>query len=213
MSENQQIKLQVWLEQIMHQIEDEELLEVAQEMAGQSFRAGLLLGLLPNEIDELEINARATGCSDWQINMQILQKWRERTTSAANEERLELAKVLKRLGKGRLAAKMEPSVREWEPQSALDPSQDTLSVLELEEVSREGRISETWIRLAVYLDVDEGRVRTIRGRDEEPSMQAFRCLWAWREAGRNFNKATLADALVKVSLGRLASKLYPSGKR
>ena len=187
---------------------DEELWVVAGQIAGQLFRAGLQLGLDPSELDRLEIDATRQCCSAQQAAMQLLQRWRDRTT--AESERSDLAKVLKRLGKGRLAAKMEPSVRQWEAQSALDPSKDSLSVLELEEVSREGRVWECWRQLAVYLSVDEGRVRVIESKNEDTSVKAFRCLWAWREATDNASRATLADALKKVNLGRLAYRICPS---
>ena len=190
------------------QLTDQELAEVSDEITDHFFRAGLLLGLAPSEIDRLQIDAAGQGSNAWQKNMQLLQKWREGTT--VESERFELAKVLKRLGKGRLAARIAPSVAEWEVQSALDPSQDSLSVLELEEVSREGRVCECWMQLAVYLDVEDRRVRAIQCTSEEPSAKAFRCLWAWREAGVNVSKTTLADALRKVNLGRLASRICPS---
>ena len=192
----------------MGELTDDELGKVANEIADHFFRAGLLLGLAPSEIDRLEIDARRQGSNAWQTNMQLLQKWRERTRTES--ERLELAKALKKLGKGRLAARIDSTAKEWEPQSVLDPSEDSLSALELEEISREGRVSEHWNQLAVYLSVDDSRVRDIQSRGEEPSVMAFRCLWAWREAGRNVSKADLADALRKVSLGRLASRIYPA---
>ena len=193
----------------MEELTSAELGQVSSEIADRFFRAGLLLGLAPSELDRLEIDATRQGCNAWQKNMQLLQTWRERTS--AGSERLELAKVLKRLGKGRLAVKMQPSVREWEPQSVLDPAKDSLSALELEEISREGRVTECWNQLAVHLNVADSRVREIESRiGEEPSVKAFRCVWAWREAGENVSKASLAEALRKVNLGRLASRIYPA---
>ena len=194
----------------MEELTSEEFGQVSSEIADHFFRAGLLLGLAPGELDRLEIDATRQGCNAWQTNMQLLQKWRERTT-AGSGERLELAIMLKRLGKARLAVKIEPSVRDWEAQTVVDPSKESLSVAELEEISRESRVSETWKQLAVHLNVADSRVREIESRaSEEPSVRAFRCLWAWREAGENVNKASLADALRKVNLSRLASRICPA---
>ena len=44
----------------------------------------------------------------WSINPEILNTWRRKVTNPATE-RLQLARVLKRLEKGRLAAKIEPT--------------------------------------------------------------------------------------------------------
>lgn len=190
-------------------VSDEELGEVASEISNQSFRAGLLLGLQPHELDRLQVEAAYQGLKAWQMNMQLLQLWRERTT--AETERMELAKVLKRLGKGRLAVRLDPSVKHWEETSAIDSSKDSLSVAELEEVSR--GVWEVWRRLAVYLEVPDGQVQSIDSSNEEISVKAFRCLWAWREAGESASKAKLADALRKVQKGRLASRLCPAATR
>ena len=44
----------------------------------------------------------------WSINLDILNTWHRKVTNPATE-RLQLARVLKRLEKGRLAAKIEPT--------------------------------------------------------------------------------------------------------
>lgn len=184
-------------------LSDEELGEVANEMGNQYFRAGLLLGLQPHKLDSL---AASQGLNTWQMNMQLLQLWKERT--AAETERIELAKVLKRLGKGRLAVRIDSSVKHWEETSVIDPSNDSLSVAELEEVSR--GVWDCWRRLAVHLKVPDSQVQSIESSNEEITVKAFRCLWAWREATESVSKADLADALRKVQKGRLASQLRPA---
>lgn len=187
-------------------VTDEELGVVAGEISNLFFRAGLLLGLQPHELERLEIEARRQGLGAWQVNMQLLQLWKERSTEES--ERLELAKVLKRLGKGRLAMKLDSSVKNWEEVSVIDPTKESLSVRELEEVSR--GVCECWRRLAVYLNVPDTRARYFDSMtSEEVSVKAFRCLWAWRETGENVSKASLADALRKVNKGRLASQIWP----
>jgi hypothetical protein len=190
----------------MSSLTDEDVSEVAGELMGHFFRAGIWLGFLPHELDRLEIDAMRQGGSAWQVNMQLLQRWRERTDTEC--ERAELARVLKRLGKGRLAVRVDASVKEWKVQSVLDTSRESLSARELEEVSREGRVCEVRRQLAVHLRVDEAHVRNIESASEEESVKAFRCLWAWREAEEDASKASLADALRKVELGRLASKIW-----
>ena len=135
--------------------------------------------------------------------MQLFQRWGEQT--AAGSERNEL-KMLK-IGKGRLAVKIDGSAREWQVSSVFDPSVESLSAKELEEVSRE--ICDCWRRLAIRLDIDQTRVKHIQSRNEELSVKAFRCLWAWSEAGENVSKATLADALRKENKNRLASRIWP----
>ena len=186
-------------------VTDEELGVVAGEISNLFFRAGLLLGLQPHELERLEIEARRQGLGAWQVNMQLLQLWKERSTEES--ERLELAKVLKRLGKGRLAMKLDSSVKNWEEVSVIDPTKESLSVRELEEVSR--GVYECWRCLAVYLNVPDTRARYFDSTSEEVSVKAFRCLWAWRETGENVSKASLADALRKVNKGRLASQIWP----
>ena len=183
---------------------DQELGEVAGEIVGQFFRAGILLGLQLHELDRLEVDGGRQGLNSWQINMQLFQRWREQT--AAGSERNEL-KMLKILGKGRLAVKIDGSVREWQASSVFDPSVESLSAKELEEVSCE--ICDCWRRLAIRLDIDQTRVKHIQSRNEELSVKAFRCLWAWSEAGENVSKATLADALRKENKNRLASRIWP----
>lgn len=185
---------------------DEELGEVANEMGNQFFRAGLLLGLKPHELDRLGVDAAGQGLKAWQMNMQLLQLWKERTT--AETERMELAKVLKRLCRGRLAVRLDSSVKHWEETSVIDPSNESLSVAELEEVSR--GVWDCWRRLAVHLKVPDGQVQSIDSSNEEISVKAFRCLWAWRETAESGSKADLADALRKVKKGRLASQLCPA---
>ena len=189
----------------MEPLTDQELGEVAGEIVGQFFRAGILLGLQPHELDRIEVDGERQGLNSWQINMQLFQRWREQT--AAEAERNELAKMLKILGKGRLAVKLDGSVREWQASFVFDPSVESLSAKELDEVSRE--ICDCWRRLAIRLDIDQTRVKHIQSRNEELSVKAFRCLWAWREAGENVSKATLADALRKENKNRLASRICP----
>ena len=186
---------------------ESELADIADEISSLFFRAGLLLGLQPHELDRLDVDARRQGLNSWQMNMQLLQRWRSRTS--AESERCELAKVLKKLDKGRLARKLDPSVRHLEAKSVIDPSNEALSAQELEEVSRDRRVCECWRRLAVYLEVDGARVQAIDSASDEVSLKVFRCLWAWRETGRNVSKASLADALRKVEKGRLASRIRP----
>lgn len=188
------------------ELSDEELGDVAGEISNLSFRAGLLLGLQPHELDRLEVDAAHQTLKAWQMNMQLLHLWKERTS--AESERVELAKVLKRLGKGKLAVRLDSSVKYWEETSAIDPSKDSLSVAELEEVSR--GVWDCWKRLAVYLRVPDPVVQSIESSNEEVSVKAFRCLWAWREAGMSVSKTNLADALGKVKKGRLASQLRPA---
>ena len=185
---------------------DAELSEIANEICSLFFRAGLLLGLQPYELDRLEVDARRQGLTVWQMNMQLLYRWKE--NSNTQSERPELARVLKKLGKGRLAASIDPSVRDWEPSSVMDCSNESLSAQELEEISR--GVGECWRRLAVHLNVQDTRVQAIEAASEDISVKAFRCLWAWREAGENVSKASLADALQKVQKGRLASKIWPA---
>ena len=45
------------------------------------------------------------GQSLWQMNMQVLRRWRENTSPES--ERLQLAQVLKRLGLGRFASTVD----------------------------------------------------------------------------------------------------------
>lgn len=187
---------------------DAELSEVAHEICSLFFRAGLLLGMQPYELDRLEDDARRQGLSAWHMNMQLLRRWKERTN--ARSERSELARMLKKLHKGRLAAFVDPSVRDWEPKSVIDCSNESLSAQELEEISRDPGVCECWRRLAVYLEVDDTRVQAIDATREDVAVKAFRCLWAWREAGNNVSKANLAVALKKVQKGRLASKIWPA---
>lgn len=188
-------------------LEDAELSEVANEISSTFFRAGLLLGLQPYELDRLEVDTRRQGLTAWQINMKLLQRWKEKVSD--HSERSELARAMKKLGKGRLAVSLDPSVRDWAPQSVLDSSKEALSTLELEEISRDPGVCECWRRLAVHLKVEDARVSTIDAANEDVSTKAFRCFWAWSEAGKDVSKASLAGALRKVEKGRLASKLCP----
>ena len=187
-------------------LSDEDLGEVASQIGRFHFRAGLLLGIQPYELDSLQDDGLREGLSGWQLNMQILQRWRNATS--AEHERQELARVLKRLGIGRLAVKIEPSVREWKETSFIDPTREELSSRELEEVSRE--TTDCWQRLAVCLRVPERVIRDVEARSEDVSVQAFRCLWAWKEAGQDVSRKNLADALERMGKGRLASRLVPT---
>ena len=185
---------------------DEELGDVASELGNLYFRAGLLLGLQPHQLERLEVDARQQGLTVWQMNMQVLQAWKERTSAAL--ERSELAKVLKKLNKGRLALQLDSSVTNFEEKSVIDASNESLSVLELEEVSR--GVCECWRLLAVHLRLPDTRVRTTDVAPEEISVKAFRCLWAWREAGVDVSKASLARALIQVNKSRLAHQIWPA---
>ena len=185
---------------------DEELGDVASEMGNLFFRAGLLLGLQPHQLERLEVDARQQGLTAWQMNMQLLQAWKERTSAAV--ERSELAKVLKRLSKGRLALQLDSSVKYFEAKSVIDASKESLSVLELEEVSRE--VCECWRILAVHLRLSHTRVLSIEAANEEISVKAFRCLWAWSEAGVDVSKASLARVLIQLNKSRLAHRSWPA---
>ena len=185
-------------------LSDEELSAVASEVGDQYFRAGLLLGMQPHKLDRLQAEATRQAQTTWQLNMQLLQLWKERTSAEC--ERLELAKVLKRLGKGRVAVTIDASVRDWDVTSAIDPTGGSLTAQELEEVSR--GVCDCWRRLAVYLKVPDARVQALETSGEDIVVKAFRCLWAWREAGENVSRASLAQALRNVDKGRLASRIF-----
>ena len=189
-------------------LSDADLAEVAGQIGRQYFRTGILLGLQPHELDSMEDDGARQGLSKWQLNMQLLQRWRERTS--AENERLELAQVLRRLELGRLAITLEPSVRKWRETSFIDPTREEFTSQELEEVSRE--VTDCWQRLAVCLKVRENVVRDVEASNEDVSVRAFRCLWAWREADRDATRTSLARALVKMNKARLASKLVGSDR-
>lgn len=184
-------------------LSDEDLGEVASQIGRLHFRAGVLLGIQPYELDSLQDDGLRQGLNSWQLNMQILQRWRDATS--VERERLELARVLKRLGIGRLAVKIEPSVREWKETSFIDPTREELTSQELDEVSKE--VTDCWQRLAVCLRVPERVIRDVEARSEEASVQTFRCLWAWKEAGQDVTRKNLAGALENMGKGRFASRL------
>ena len=79
------------------------------------------------------------------------------------------------------------------------------SLQELEEISRE--VGKDWEKLGVYLHVSDHTTQDIKHRNEDVSVCAFRCLWAWYEGGENVTRKTLAEALKKINKGRLASRI------
>ena len=79
------------------------------------------------------------------------------------------------------------------------------SLQELEEISRE--VGKDWEKLGVYLHVSDHTTQDIKHRNEDVSVCAFRCLWAWYEAGEDVTRRTLAEALRKINKGRLASRI------
>lgn len=185
-------------------LDEEELCKIAEQLGSRSFRMGIHLGLEPHELELLQTEARSQALSPWQLNRKMLHQWRQR--QRPESERTELSRALKRLGMGRLAAEMQPSVNGWQETSYIDPARHTLSARELEEVSRS--LGDCWERLAIHLNVPDDRVQAFKSGSEETCIKAFRCLWAWREASQNASREDLATALRKVNKGRLASQIY-----
>jgi len=85
------------------------------------------------------------------------------------------------------------------------PGREGFTLPELEEISRD--VGEEWERLGIYLHVSDHATEEIKHRNEEISVHAFRCLWAWYEGGENVSRRTLAEALRRIHKGRLAARI------
>jgi len=85
------------------------------------------------------------------------------------------------------------------------PGREGFTLPELEEISRD--VGEEWERLGIYLHVSDHTTEEIKHRNEEISVHAFRCLWAWYEGGENVSRRTLAEALRRIHKGRLAARI------
>lgn len=83
--------------------------------------------------------------------------------------------------------------------------QASFSMAELDEISRQ--VAEDWQRLAIYLGVRQDRITQICHSNDDIMTKSFRSILWWYEQG-NVSRKALADALVKISKGRLASKVY-----
>ena len=66
---------------------------------------------------------------------------------------------------------------------------------------------KSWRRYRGRLGRSDHTTQEIKHRNEDISVHAFRCLWAWYEGGENVSRRTLAEALRKIHKGRLASRM------
>lgn len=183
----------------MSALDGETLATVAGQLGARFFRAGLMLGIPPHELDSIQAEPSATL---WQMNMVMLNKWNERGLGG----QLELAQALKRLGLGRLSLVVDPSVANNPgPPTFINPTSPDFSQQELLEIAAE--VGEEWWRLGIYLQVKDTTLEELKHRNDEVAVRGFRCLWAWYENGESVNRETLVGALKKLHKGRLASRI------